>query len=345
MAFGCLKIGTVLVQPNLVLAPMSGVTNSAFRRLMKRENPGALGLVVTEFISVEGLTRENNQSLRMMKFHPDEKPISIQIFGYDIERMVQSAQMVEEAGADIVDINCGCPVPKVVKRGGGCELMRQPEHLKKMLTAVRRALSLPLTLKIRAGWDSNNRNAVEIAKIAEDSGVSLLTVHGRTRQDLYRGEADWQLIEQVVKAVSIPIMGSGDVVDYLSALRGFDHGVSAVMIGRQALIHPWVFREILTGFQNSPVHSPPDCAIADVLQKYAALLLESLPEKAVIGRLKQLSSQVTRKVAGSSEIRRALCSVSTVCEFLTMVTVWRESMVERAASHAPLGDEGREGAY
>lgn len=324
------RIAGVNVSPNLILAPMSGVTNSCFRRLIKEINPGAVGLVVTEFISIEGMTRKNEQSLRMMRYRESERPVSIQIFGYDIERMVEAAKMVEQAGADIVDINSGCPVPKVVKRGGGCELMRQPEHLGKLLAAVRAAVSIPLTLKIRAGWDNNNRNAVQIARIAEDAGVQMLAVHGRSRQDMYRGEADWQVVKAVTEAVRIPVVGSGDVVSAESAGRSLGVGVSGLMIGRAVLTNPWIFSEVRSGLENTPYMAPPPVATAEVLSLFRDMLLDEMPAKAALGRLKQLCSQVTRRVRGAAEVRRNLCCSSDLDQFSAVLERFREDLLSGA---------------
>ena len=321
-----LSIKGVSIAPRLVLAPMSGVTNSCFRRLVKSLNPGAVGLLVTEFISVEGLTRQNQQSLRMMRFAPEERAVSVQIFGHEVSRMVEAAKMVEASGADIIDINSGCPVPKVVRRGGGCELMRQPEHMEKLLTAVQKAVSIPLTLKIRAGWDLANRNALQIARIAEGCGVAMLSVHGRTRAEGYRGSADWGLIGEVARSVSIPVIGSGDVVDGDSAKRAFATGVSGVMIGRAALSNPWVFSEVLSALEGRAFVRPSAAATAEVLVRYAELLLAELPEKAVIGRLKQLASQVTRRVRGTAHIRRELCRSSSVDQFREQLARWSEEL-------------------
>lgn len=301
---------------------MSGITNAAFRRFIRAENPGAVGLVVTEFVSVEGLTRNNKQSQRMICTAGEARPVSVQIFGYDIDRMVQSAQLVEESGADILDINSGCPVPKVVRRGGGCELMRQPEHLAKLLRALRAAVSLPLTLKIRAGWDETSRNAVEIAKIAEDAGVQMLAIHERTRTQLYRGEADWGIVADVARAVSIPVVGSGDVRSGESALRSLSSGVQALMIGRGALANPWVFTEVRAALEGRDYLAPHPAEIPGAIRRYLGFLREELPEKAVLGKLKQLAGQATRLVRGASAARKSLVQTQSVEQFLDVLADW-----------------------
>jgi len=239
---GKLVIGNVEITPNLVLAPMAGVTDSSFRRLIKELD--GVGLIVTEFISVEGITRGNMRTHRMMKFLPEERPLSIQIFGYDEERMAAAAEIIEESGAVIVDINCGCPAKKVVKGGGGSSLLRDLPQLEKIVRRVRRAVSIPLTMKIRTGWDDSSINAVEVARLIEDSGANMVAIHGRTRMQGYSGRANWDVIGSVKRAISIPVIGCGDVVTPEQAIARLNEtGVDAVMIGRGAIANPWIFRQ------------------------------------------------------------------------------------------------------
>lgn len=278
-------------------------------------------MVVTEFISIEGLTREIPQTLKMMNFDEIERPISIQIFGYDINKMCDAAMMVQDKGADIVDINCGCPAPKVVKKGGGCELMRQPEHLAKMLSSVRARVSIPFTLKIRSGWDANSVNAMPIAKMAQDCGVDMLAIHGRTRSELYRGKSDWQLVAEIANELSIPVIGSGDVIDKQSADEARSLGVAGIMIGRGAMHNPWVFREINTDIERAADHETPR-ALLDYMQ----LLLEIMNEKGAVGKMKQLGSQATRRVVGSSKVRKALCTSKSLDEMRELLLNWQEEL-------------------
>lgn len=298
------SIRNLAINPGLVLAPMSGVTCSAFRQLIRELNPGAVGLLVSEFISVEGLTREGRRSLEMMRFAEVERPIGIQIFGYDIKRMRDAAVMVEQSGADIVDINCGCPAPKVVRRGGGCELMRQPLHLGAMLREVRSAVSIPLTIKMRSGWDEGSRNAPEIARIAEQEGVEAVTVHGRTRSALYRGSADYEIVRQVVESVRIPVCGSGDVVDSASARERFESGVVGLYVGRAAIHNPLVFTDIVEQRVPALRHQPE--LMVQILLRYRDLLVEGgRPPLAMCGRLKQLASQMAKGCSWTKPFCRA----------------------------------------
>lgn len=286
------RVRNVKIEPGLVLAPMSGVTTSAFRCLIKELNGASLGLVMSEFISVEALTRKVPRALAMMRFRPTERPVALQIFGYDENRMRDGARMCEDAGADIVDVNCGCPAPKVVRKGGGCELMRRPEQLARILREVRRALTAPLTIKIRSGWDQSSRNAVAIAKLAEQEGVDAIAVHARTRAQLYRGDADWDLVREVKSAVKIPVLGSGDVIDLNSAAQRLLCGVDGLYIGRGALANPYVF-SLLQG--ASEVDLSKDAARAvTVLDRYIELLAEDFPPHASVGKLKQLVVRMCR---------------------------------------------------
>ncbi|MCB0311096.1 MAG: tRNA-dihydrouridine synthase [Bdellovibrionales bacterium] len=285
-------IRDIKISPALILAPMSGVTNVAFRRLIKQLNPGALGLVVTEFVSVEGLTRDSRRTLEMLDYYEEERPLAMQIFGYDLARMRDGAKLVQDLGADIIDINCGCPAPKVVKKGGGCELMRQPQHLARILKSVRAAVSIPLTMKMRSGWDESNLNALEIGKIAVGEGVEALAVHGRSRAQLYRGSADWDIVKQLADELPIPILGSGDVVDCTSAAERFASGAAGLLIGRGAIFNPLVFSEIQQ--QLSPRLPKCPALMLEVLERYMLLLQEDFEPRRCVGRVKQLASQMCK---------------------------------------------------
>lgn len=278
------------VAPGLVLSPMSGVTTSSFRRLIKELNPESVGLTVSEFISVEAMTRKVPRSLKMMNFHPSERPYGIQIFGYDINRMREAAIMVQDAGADLIDINCGCPAPKVVRKGGGCELMRQPQHLAKILREVRKSVSIPFTIKMRSGWDQECLNALEIARIAESEGVEGVAIHGRTRAQLYRGSADWDVVRMVREQIGIPVFGSGDVVDLESAQERLKSGCSGLFIGRGALSNPLIFSEIATGKKVALRNNAP--LVSQILLRYIDLVRSEFTQKGAIGKIKQLASQM-----------------------------------------------------
>src|ERR671919_780124 len=249
------KIRDVLISPPLVLSPMAGVTDVPFRALLKRR--GGIGLTVSEFISVEGLTRNNPKSRRQMRFYDYEHPFALQIFGGQPERMRMAAEMAEEVGVDILDVNCGCPAPKVVKHGGGSGLLRDHERLERILTEIKKAITIPLTIKIRAGYFDHTINAVETAKLAEACGVEHIALHGRTKEQGYRGLANWDLVKQVKEAVAVPVSGSGDVTTIEQAFARFrETGCDGVLIGRGAMANPWIFRQIEDTMRGREMFQP-----------------------------------------------------------------------------------------
>lgn len=332
---GPLRIGPVAVSPRLMLAPMSGVTDSAFRRVVRRASGGAVGLMLTEFISVEALTRDSEKSLRMMRFRPQERPVAIQIFGADADRMARAAALVEESGADILDVNCGCPVPKVVKRGGGCELMRQPERLYEILAAIRREVTIPVTLKMRSGWDEQTCNAAEIAVVAEAAGLSMVTVHGRTRVQLYHGEADWRVISAIKRRVSIPVAASGDVVSAADALRRErEFAPDAVMIGRGALANPWIFRQVEELRKGEAPYQPGLEERIDMMRTYAAYLEEDYAPVVVAARLRQFAGRVTKGLRSGAGLRAAINEARTKGAILDLLCRFAE-----ASSLEPVAEE------
>src|SRR5213594_2912405 len=206
-----MKIGTVDLASPFAIAPMAGMTDTAFRRLVKRH--GGCGLVVTEMVSAEGLVRGIDRTLEYAEYTEEERPISIQIFGGDPEKMAAAAQMVEGMGADIVDVNMGCPVPKIAKHNAGCSLMREPRHAATVIGRMAKAVNIPVTVKMRAGWNDDERNAPALAKMVEDSGAAPIAVHGRTAAQSYSGTADWDLVSRIAEDLTIPVFGSGDCID------------------------------------------------------------------------------------------------------------------------------------
>ena len=324
---GRIDLGGVRIEPNLVLAPMAGVTDSPFRRLIKEL--GGVGLIVTEFISVEGLTRGNMRTHRMMRFLPEERPISIQIFGYDVDRMVMAAEAIEECGADIIDINCGCPAKRVVRGGGGSSLLRDLPQLERILSRIRQAVSIPVTMKIRIGWDESSINAVEVARIIQGSGGAMVAIHGRTRVQGYSGLANWDVISQVKSAVSIPVVGCGDVTSPDQAIARFrETGVDGVMIGRGAIANPWIFRQTRERALGQAVYDPPLPEKRRVLHRYHELLREELPEKALIGKLKQLCGSFTHGLDGGARLRERVFHSQQIAEAYEIIDEYFDSMIE-----------------
>src|SRR6187549_2642798 len=234
-----MKIGSIDLAPPFALAPMAGMTDTAFRRLVKRH--GGCGLVVTEMVSSEGLVRGIDRTLEYAEYTEEERPVAIQIFGGDPEKMAAAAQIVEGIGADVVDVNMGCPVPKIAKHNAGCSLMREPAHAADVVRSMVRAVKIPVTVKMRAGWNADEVNAPDLARRMEDAGAAAVAVHGRTAAQSYSGVSDWELIARVAASLSIPVLGSGDCIEpeqVIERLAGSP--VSGVLVGRGVLRNPWI---------------------------------------------------------------------------------------------------------
>ena len=235
-----MKIGNVNLPSPFVVAPMAGMTDTAFRRLVKRH--GGCGLVVTEMVSSEGLVRGIDRTLEYAEYTEEERPVSIQIFGGDPTKMAAAAQIVEGMGADIVDVNMGCPVPKIARHSAGCSLMREPAHAASVIDAMTRAVKIPVTVKMRAGWSDASRNAPELAKRVQDAGAAAVTIHGRTAEQSYKGLADWDLVADVASRLDIPVLGSGDCVEPQQIIERLG-AISGVLVGRGVLRNPWILAQ------------------------------------------------------------------------------------------------------
>lgn len=311
-----LAIGPVAVARPFALAPMSGVTDSAFRRLVQAASGGAVGLLVTEFISIEGLTRQNLKSAMRMAFDPElERPLSVQIFGADIDRMRDAAQLVEQCGAQVVDINCGCPAPKVVRRGGGAELLRNGEHLARLVAATAQAVRIPVTVKIRSGWSDDTVNAVQIARQCCEAGAQMIAVHGRTRMQMYTGLADWGIVDAVARAVPVPVIGSGDVSTPEEALyRLRTTAAAGVMIGRAAIMNPWIFGQIDDVVRGEPAREVTPLDRLQLLRRFAEMQAERVPAHAIPGRLKQLLARMTKGFPHGTLLREKAMRANTTAE-------------------------------
>ena len=236
-----MKVGSLELPSPFVVAPMAGMTDTAFRRLVKRH--GGCGLVVTEMVSSEGLVRGIDRTLEYAEYTEEERPISIQIFGGDPSKMAQAARIVRDMGADIVDVNMGCPVPKIAKHNAGCSLMREPEHAARVVEAMVGAVDIPVTVKMRAGWTDSDRNAPTLARMVQDAGASAITIHGRTAEQSYNGHADWELVSRVARDLRIPVFGSGDCVEPEQIVERMKIGVSGVLVGRGVLRNPWILAQ------------------------------------------------------------------------------------------------------
>jgi tRNA-dihydrouridine synthase B len=308
------SIRDVVIDPPLVLAPIAGHTDTLFRQVIK--SFGGCGLVISELISTEGMTRHQAQSSHLTRFEESERPISIQIFGSDSARMAESASMVEAMGADIVDINLGCPVKKVVRQGGGSNLLRDLSLLEKIFRAVRKAIKIPLTVKIRSGWDRTSINAVDVLKLAEDCGVEGLAVHGRTRCDMFSGRSDWQLIARVKERARIPVIGNGDVVAPEDAERMFrETGVDGVMIGRGVLSNPWLIRQCWDLLCGKTVRQVGLEERVNFMTEFLQTVCREMPAPVALGKMKKIGGYLSKGFPGSSQLRAKIHSAGTTTEF------------------------------
>lgn len=311
-----LRIRDISIQPATILAPMAGITDTVFRRVIR--GLGGCGLIMTEFTSAECVVRDSRRSQRYLSFEPDERPITGQLFGASPESMAAAARTVEELGFDAVDINLGCPAKKVVKCGGS-GLLRDLALLETILRAVRGAVRIPLTVKIRAGWDEKSIVAAEVARLAEANGVEGIAVHPRTRLQGFEGRADWKIIRAVRQAVSIPVIGNGDVRSPEDAARMVDEtGCHAVMIGRAAATNPWIFRQMEQYAATGNYETPSEEARHDLLLDYFRRLVESETPDA-LGKMKQFSCWFTHGVRNGAELRRRVHTARSTGEVFDRV--------------------------
>jgi tRNA-dihydrouridine synthase B len=311
-----LKIRNLLLRPATLLAPMAGVTDTIFRRVIR--GLGGCGLIMTEFTSAEGVTRSAAKTLRYLYYDADEHPIAAQLFGADAGVMATAAALVEDLGFDQVDINLGCPAKKVVKCGGS-GLLRDLKQLECILRAVRAAVKIPLTIKMRSGWDEANVVAVEVARMAEGIGVEAVAVHPRTRMQGYSGQADWSIIARVKQAVAIPVIGNGDIRSPEDAERMVAQtGCDAVMIGRTAATNPWIFRQMEQYFSGGHYDEPSEEDRYRLLTDYfRSLVAAELPD--AIGKMKQFACWFTHGVRNGGELRHQVHSSHSPAEVLQRV--------------------------
>jgi len=314
------------LSPPFGVAPMAGMTDSAFRRLVKRH--GACGLVVSEMVSSEALVRGIGRSLEYLEFTEEERPVAIQIFGGDPAGMAAAAQVVESRGADIVDINMGCPVPKIAKHHAGCSLMRDPAHAASIVAAMVRAVKIPVTVKMRAGWNEREVNAPELARRAEAAGAAAVAVHGRTAAQAYHGHADWDLIARVAESVKIPVFGCGDLVEADQILDRLRHTpVAGVLVGRGILRNPWLFAQAADLLAGRPAREVTTQDRKRFLLEYIDLLAGEAPaeytrtshDRWVVNKLRALCGYYTKGFDGGTHLRVAVNEAPSVAALRDLI--------------------------
>ena len=339
-----MKIGSVELASPFVVAPMAGMTDTAFRRLVKRQ--GGCGLVVTEMVSSEGLVRGIDRTLEYAEYTEEERPVSIQIFGGDPAKMADAAQIVQSMGADIVDVNMGCPVPKISKHNAGCSLMRDPSHAARVVGSMAKAVTIPVTVKMRAGWSDQDRNAPLLARMVQDAGAAAITIHGRTAEQSYKGFADWELVSRVADTLDIPVLGSGDCVEPEQIIERLASGISGVLVGRGVLRNPWILAQAADIASGRPARTVSLRARGQFLLAYLQLLLAEGVDEAdgfrhvapgstndaqedgrpargherwVINKLRALCSWYSKGLDGGSQLRVRVNSAERITDLRQIV--------------------------
>ncbi|SFH74044.1 tRNA-U20-dihydrouridine synthase [Tindallia magadiensis] len=315
------RIGKIEIKTPLILAPMAGVTDLAFRVICKKFG---CGMTVTEMISAKGLYYNDRKTSELMRIDETETPVGLQIFGSDPDIMGWAAHYLDKQPHDILDINMGCPAPKIVKNGDGSALMKEPKLAARVIRAVVEKTSKPVSVKIRAGWDLDNLNAVDLAKMAEENGAQAITIHGRTREQFYSGKADWSVIKDVKDAVTIPVIGNGDIFEVKDAKEMFLRtGCDAVMIGRGAQGNPWLFRAIRSMLEEGTWRDlPQDCikkAVKTTFEEHLNLAVQEKGERIAIKEMRKHAAWYTKGFLGSAKLRKKINMTESAEEMIQLM--------------------------
>jgi len=327
-----LSIRDVVINPGLILAPMEGVTDISFRRLVR--SIGGCGLTVTEFIPAHGLHYNVKRAREMAEFDEDERPISIQVYGRDPALLAKAAMVVQDLGADIVDLNMGCPSKKVCAHSGGSALMKEPDKARDIVRAMRAAVSIPFTVKMRSGWDPTHKNAPEIAYMCQEEGAEAVAVHWRTREDKYGGIRELDTIATVKQRLRVPVIANGDIVDWASAKQTLEYtGCDGLMIGRGAIKNPWVFQEVQRGLAGREIIEVDLDDRREVLLRYFEEIRGRFRnDRGALGRFKKISNYFTRGLPNGLVLRQQIFHSQTVEEALERVNTYFDTIALSSAS-------------
>lgn len=322
-----MQIGNVKLNNNIFLAPMAGVTDMAFRILCKRQG---CGLTYTEMVSAKGLHYKSNNTAVLLEIAEEEIPAAVQIFGSDPEIVAQAARQAEAGGAAIIDINMGCPTPKIVKNGDGSALMRRPDLVREIVRCTVKAVKVPVTVKTRKGWDDASVNAVEIAGIAAREGAAAVAIHGRTREQYYSGTADWNIIKQVKRELNIPVIGNGDIVTPQDAKRMIEEtGCDAVMIGRGAQGNPWIFKRTAAYLQNGQLLPEPTYGQrVETIIKHMDMVTELKGEGIGVREMRKHAAWYLKGMPGSAKVKAEIFTLTTSAEVKKLLMEYLEHIIK-----------------